>query len=46
MDDVVNKLKKNIEYTDFKDKAKIAFPVALTSSVLTLLGYLLIKYFM
>lgn len=45
MDDVVNKLKKNISYTDFRDKVKIAFPIALLSSILTLLGYLLIQYF-
>lgn len=45
MDKTINKLKKNIEHTDFKDKVKISFPIALMSSVLTLLGYLLIQYF-
>lgn len=42
----VDRLKKNIEYTDFKDKIKIALPISLTSSALTLLIYLLIGYFL
>jgi hypothetical protein len=41
----VNKLKKNIEHTSFIDKAKTAFPIALTSSILTLVLYFLIQYF-
>jgi hypothetical protein len=41
----VNKLKKNIEHTSFIDKAKTAFPIALTSSILTLALYFLIQYF-
>ena len=35
------KLKKNIEHTSFIDKAKTAFPIALTSSILTLALYFL-----
>lgn len=45
MDNTVDKLKQNIEYTDFKDKAKTAFPIALTSSILTLALYFLLTYF-
>jgi len=41
----VNKLKKNIEHTSFIDKAKTAFPIALTSSILTLALYFLTQYF-
>ena len=41
----VNKLKKNIEDTSFMDKAKTAFPIALTSSILTLALYFIIQYF-
>ena len=41
----VNKLKKNIEHISFIDKAKTAFPIALTSSILTLALYFLIQYF-
>gem|GEM_PF-4739156 len=41
----VNKLKKNIEHTSFIDKAKTAFPIALTSSILTLALYFSIQYF-
>ena len=46
MDNTVDKLKQNIEYIDFKDKAKIAFPIALISSALTLSLYLLLAYFL
>ena len=41
----VNKLEKRIEHTDFKDKVKVAFPIALTSSMLTLSFHFLITYF-
>ena len=41
----VNKLKKNIEHTSFIDKTKTAFPIALTSSILTLSLYFIIQYF-
>lgn len=41
----VDKLRKNIEHTDFTDKVKTAFPIALTLSMLILALYLLINYF-
>lgn len=43
MNTTVQNLKHNIEYTDFKDKVKIALPIAVISSVITLAGYALIR---
>ena len=43
MNNTVKKLSHNIEYTDFKDKMKIAFPIAVMASVITLAGYALIN---
>ena len=45
MNTTVEKLKQTIEYTDFKEKVKIAFPIAFMSSLMTLTIYLLIQYF-
>ena len=39
----VNALEKNIERTDFIEKLKTAFPLAVMASMLTLLGYGLIN---
>ena len=36
---------RDFEYADFKEKVKIAFPIAFMSSLMTLLIYLLIQYF-
>lgn len=46
LNETVDGLRKNVEYTDFTDKVKIAFPIALIASVLTLFGYSFINYFM
>ena len=39
----VNALEKNIERTDFIEKLKTAFPLAVMASMITLLGYGLIN---
>ena len=46
MNTTVEKLKQTIEYTDFKEKVKIAFPIAFMSSLMTLAVYLLVQYFL
>src|SRR5699024_4292610 len=45
MDTTVEKLKQTIEYTDFKEKTKIAFPIAFMASLMTLAVYAIIQYF-
>lgn len=43
MDKTVENLRHNIKFTDFKDKAQTAVPIAVISSVITLGGYALIR---
>lgn len=43
MDKTVENLRHNIKFTDFKDKAQAAVPIAVISSVITLAGYALIR---
>ena len=43
MNKEVNILGKNIERTDFIEKLKTAFPLAVMASMITLLGYGLIN---
>ena len=45
MNTTVEKLKQTIEYTDFKEKSKIAFPIAFMASLMTLAVYAIIQYF-
>lgn len=44
MDSTVHKLKSNIAYTEFKDKAANAFPIAVLASIFTLLLNWLLKF--